>query len=131
MNTDTAVSSFDELNPVTGSNISLPKHSKVEARTLACEKSFDDVVPAKLDPEFVTGQPWFGDHHERGADLKVIADVERRLEQSSSCEVCAEHAPGKLHLREFALPVFVVFTGISVDRFGRSAVNGKIRSEEH
>jgi hypothetical protein len=71
----TALSSFDKLNPVSGSNVSFPKHSKVEARTLACEKSFDDVGPAKLDPEFVAGQPWFGDHHDRGADLKFIADV--------------------------------------------------------
>src|SRR5918999_4589942 len=136
----TALTSFDELNLVTGSNFSFPKHSEIEARTLTCQESFDDVGPAKLDTELVAGQPWFGDHHDRGANLKLVTDIELGFKKPRRREVLAEHAPGQFHFRKFLPPILVVFGGVGVRRFAQPAMDGKIslsvaveieRSEHH
>src|SRR5919106_6027865 len=136
----TALTSFDELNLVTGSNFSFPEHSEIEARTLTCHESSDDVCPAKLDTELVEGQPWFGDHHDRGANLKLVTDIEPGFKKPRRREVLAEHAPGQFHFRKFLPPILVVFGGVGVRRFAQPAMDGKIslsvaveieRSEHH
>src|SRR3981081_3486082 len=116
----------EEFELVTGADLSFFDDRKIEATTAVSHEALDHVVPLKFDCEFETRKPWcrYPDHS--GADAVAVANGNVRFEEPLDSEVLAEGSPGTRWIGKLGVPCCVVFTGIAVDGFVRTAVHGEV-----
>jgi hypothetical protein len=90
----------------------------------AGDKSLDDIVATKFQAKLEAWHSRLGDDELSGADAKPVANLHGILQQAFGREILAEHAPRQCHVWKLAMPMYVVFRRIGVDRFVLAAVHG-------
>src|SRR4029077_16716325 len=109
--------SLETLDLVSRLNLSFAQNRKIESSTLRIQQPFDDVGPAKLNSELVTGQAWRRGHHFCRADAKSVADIDLGFEQPFDRKILTERSRRQFHAGKFPSPIFVMFVWISVHGF--------------
>jgi hypothetical protein len=98
----------------------------IETAAAAEQKALQHVIALKFGGQLVAWSSRLADHHNRGTDLKPIADVKFVFRKACGREVLAKHAPGQIDARQLLLPIGIMLGGIGVHRLVGTAVDAKV-----